>query len=202
MKKDAILFISIFCVLALISGGTYAYWMWQSDTNKSVIFNTSKSIEEYIIYDEGESHFVGDFQPSTNYCGGMSNTLSFSINTANANEEELAQLNKGILVNTIYMDVNSIQSNISASDSVHWVLVAGDSNVCSGYVATGTFKGVKSGDTITLLTDEVITTSTKTFTVWIWIDSAGSNLSSLSGETIDVNVWSQVDMLDVSEDRT
>lgn len=204
MKKDVILFVSIFLVLLLISGGTYAYWTWRSDTSKSVVFNTSKGIEEYILYDAGDSYFVGDFQPSSSFCDGMSNTLSFSLNTEGASAGELAQLNKGILVDTIKMDVNFVGSNTSSSNAVYWVLTSGDSSTCTGNLNSaidyGTFNGVNSGDVITLLDKEEITTSEKIYTVWIWIDSSGSNLSSLSGETIDVNVWSQIDMLDVSED--
>lgn len=184
-KKDIILFVSIFCVLALISGSTFAYWGWSSDTNKSVVFNTSHGIEEYIVYDAGEAHFVGNFQPSSTYCGGKSNTLSFSKTSEVAVETLMA---------TIKMDVNSIQSNISSSNYVKWAITSGDSSSCGTALASGTFYGKSSGDVITLLENQEITTSTKTFTIWLWIDSSGTNLSSLSGETIDVNIWTQIDM--------
>lgn len=201
-KRDIILFTAIFCLLSVIVGSTYAYWQWRSADDKTLVFNTSRAIKDYIIYDEGDSHFVGDFQPSDNYCGGMSNTLSFSLNTANMSSQELERLGNGMLVDTIKMDVNFIGSNTSASSAVYWVVTSGESTSCTGNLNNalnyGTFNGVRSGDVITLLSNEEITTSTKTFTVWIWIDSAGSNLSSLSGETIDVNVWSQIDMLDAS----
>ena len=184
-KKDIILFVSIFCVLALISGSTFAYWGWQSDTNKSVVFNVSSGIEEYITYDAGESRFVGNFQPSSNHCGGKSSTLSFSKSNEVAAETLLA---------TIKMDINSIQTNIRNSQYVKWSVTSGDSTSCGTALATGTFYGKNSGDVITLLADQEITTATKMYTVWLWIDSAGTNLGSLSGETIDVNIWSQIDM--------
>ena len=57
-KKDIILFASIFCILSLILGSTYAYWSWQSGTNKSVIFNTSKSIAEYIEGEEDITNYL------------------------------------------------------------------------------------------------------------------------------------------------
>ena len=189
-KKDIILFASIFCILSLILGSTYAYWSWQSGTNKSVIFNTSKSIAEYITYDEGESHFVGDFQPSSNYCGGMSNTISFS-KTSEASDVDL--------VATINMDVNYIGTDTKAATNVKWVLVSGNSTVCSGSVSSGTFNGINSGSTIKLAENIEITEATKTYTIWIWIDNSVTN-SLISGETIDVNIWSQIDMLDTSPD--
>ena len=191
-KKDIILFASIFCVLSLIVGSTYAYWGLRSSTNKSVVFNTSHGIEDYITYDEGDSHFVGDFQPSTNYCGGMSNTISFSKSTDVANETLMA---------TIKMDVNYIGSDTKSSNDVYWVITSGDSSSCTGNLSSalhyGTFNGVSTGSVITLEEAE-ITTSTQTFTIWVWINSAGTNLSSLSGETIDLNIWTQIDM--TSED--
>ena len=78
-KKDIILFISIFCVLGLIVGGTYAYWQWESSETTPVVFNTVMDIDDYIYYDGGESHFVGNFQPSDDYCGGKENADFFSI---------------------------------------------------------------------------------------------------------------------------
>lgn len=192
MKRDIVLFVSIFMVLLLISGGTYAYWEWQSNTNKSVVFNTSHGIEDYVIYDEGNSYFVGNFEPSANYCGGMSNTISFSKKSEIASEK---------LIATINMNVNSIESNTRNSNAVYWVITSGNSSSCTGNLSDalhyGTFNGKANGAVIPLETDVEITTSTKTFTVWVWINEKGSNLSLLSGETIDVNVWTQIDMTSV-----
>ena len=194
-KKDIILFMSIFCVLALISGSTYAYWGWSSTTNKSVVFNTSKEIEDYFVYDAGNSYFKGNFMPTANYCSGMSNTISFYKLSEVANET---------LTATIKLDVNHIGENIGKSNDVYWVITSGNTSSCTGDLSNalhyGTFNGVSSETktTISLETDVIVGTSSKTFTIWIWINSEGSNLSSLSGETIDVNVWTQVDM--TSED--
>ena len=186
VKKDFILFISIFCVLALISGSTFAYWQWQADTNKSVVFNTSHGIEDYITYNAGTSHFVGDFEPVSSFCNGMSNTISFSKSSVVANET---------LTATIKMDVNSTTTNIKNSNYVKWAITSGNSSNCGTALHTGTFKNVSSGATVTLETDVEITTSTKTFTIWLWVDSSGgTSLNSLSGETIDVNIWTQIDM--------
>lgn len=188
-RKDVILFVSIFCVLALIAGGTYAYWGWTSDTNKTVVFNTSKGIKDYFIYDSGDSHFVGNFRPSSTYCGGRSNTISFSKKTEVSSE---------VLTATIKMDVNKLGSNIRSSDYVGWAITSGnaDPSACTGSNAlhTGTFKNVANGSVITLETDIEVLTTTKTYTIWVWINENGQNLGNLSGETIDVNVWTQVDM--------
>ena len=122
-KKILILSIVLLLVVLLVAGGTYAYWTWNSEVNKDVVFNTSKSIAEYVIYDEGDSHFIGDFQPKSTFCQSTSNTLSFYKTSEAANVGLVASIN---------MDVNFVGSNIAASDSVYWVLTSGDNTIsCS-----------------------------------------------------------------------
>lgn len=189
MKKDIILFIVIFTVLLFVGGGTYAYWSWVSDERKEAGFVTSSSLEQYIRYDAGESHFVGNFQPSDSYCNdSIYNTIK--IGKTSAAKEMM-------LVSSIKLDVNSIGSNISSSDNVYWVVISGESSTCSSRkIASGTFKGVKKGDVLTLTTNRFVYTEdvVETYTIYIWIDSSGSN-ASLSGETLDVNVWTKIDQV-------
>lgn len=226
-KKYVTLFVTIFCIGMLIAGSTYAYWTWTSNTNKNIVFSTASGLEDYVIYDEGNSHFVGDFQPSDKYCGGISSTIAFSKTSEASNTS---------LVATINMDINKIEHNISSSDHVKWAVTYGDNNIdCSGEVPTvlqsGSFKGLTSGQTITLMSDielkkylkdnngvskemadslldksnanyndnlsnfrQNANSNYNMFTVWIWIDSSGSGLSNLSGETLDTNIWTQIDM--------
>ena len=196
-RKYILTLIAILVVVTvLVAGGTYAYWTWNSDVTKNVVFNTSKGISEYIVYDEGDSFFIGDFQPQSSFCQGASTTLSF-YKTSEVADVTLAA--------TINMDVNHIDSVVASSSAVHWILTKGDNTIlCSDglnstdVVASGTFFGVTSGNTITLKSHIEITTVEQKFTVWIWIDSTGSNLSNLSGKTIDTNIWTQIDMLDTS----
>ena len=178
----------------MVTGGSYAYWMWASNVNKNVVFNTISGLEGYIIYDEGESYFVGNFQPTDTFCQNVSNTISFKKTS------EVSELN---FLATIYMDINSIGENIGKSSDVYWVVTEGDNSItCESGLETetvlsyGTFNGAKSGDTIKLLDRIVVTEDNKQFTVWMWIDTNGTNLSSLSGETIDANVWTEFTMYD------
>ena len=189
-------FIVVLIILAvlLIAGGTYSLWLWTSNINKNVVFNTITGLEDYIIYDEGESYFVGNFQPTDTFCKNVSNSLSFKKTSKAAN------LN---LIATIYMDINSIGVNISKSDDVYWVITSGDKNIncVSGLegenvLGYGVFNGVKPGDRIKLLERIYVTEEVKSYTVWIWIDSNGTDLSKLSGETIDANVWTEFEMYD------
>lgn len=194
-KKDIVLFISIFCVLALIVGGTYAYWTWESSNtqNPQVVFNTIKDIDDYVYYDGGTSHFVGNFQPSSTYCGGKGNTLEFYVN-GNAPDE---MKETGILTATIKMDINNISSAISSSNYVKWAVTQGGESACSSDTlkSSGSFSGKTSGSTMTLLSNIVISEVSSKYTVWVWVDSAVGN--SLQGESLDVNIWTQIDMSSV-----
>ena len=66
-RKSTILTILIvFLIGMIITRGSYAYFAWASGENKNIIFNTASNLKNYIVYDEGESKFVGDFNVSNN----------------------------------------------------------------------------------------------------------------------------------------
>lgn len=202
-KKDVILFASIFCMLALIVGGTYAYWQWESadENDVQVIFNTMKGIDDYIYYSGGESHFVGNFNGSSNHCGGKGNTLEFYVkNDAPADLKEKDSSGKGIFLSTIKMDINHISSAISGSSYVNWAITGGGIGDCtSTTLASGSFSGKSAGSQLTLLANREIFVQSECsssklckYTVWVWVQNDG--VTSLKGESIDVNMWTQIDM--------
>ena len=86
-RKKRIILISIIIVLvlSLVVAGTYALWTGNSNVNKNVVFNTSKGMQYYIYYDAGESKFVGDFQASDTYTGGIHTTITMGKSSEIAN---------------------------------------------------------------------------------------------------------------------
>lgn len=66
-KKVFIIAITIFFIGLIITAGSYAFWAWNSTTDKNVVFSTSNELKRYIEYDEGESQFVGDLQVANSY---------------------------------------------------------------------------------------------------------------------------------------
>lgn len=193
-KKSIVLVVAILSLSLLVAGGTYAYWKWSSNTNKNVVFNTASGIQQYVVYDEGYSSFVGNFQPTATFCEGIHTTISFY---------KTNEITNTPLEATINMNVNSIGANTKASNDVYWVITSGDGTSCTGNLSSalahGTFNGRNNGDVITLLPNIEVSTSIKKYTVWIWIDQGGSNLSLLSGEKIDTNIWTQIDMVGDTE---
>ena len=204
MKKKAgtyivSLVVVLFFIMIVLSVGTYAYWRWTSDSekNKNVVFNTSGDISNYIVYDEGDSYFIGDFQPESAFCQSVNTTVSFY---------KTSDIEHVKIMASIYMDINSIGAAIAESDSVYWVITEGDNTIdcLNGFdsdsvIGYGTFNGAVAGDSKTLVRDIEVETEIKQFTVWIWLDSSGDNLGYLSGNTVDTHIWTQFDQVSTDE---
>jgi len=185
-KKYLLLTIGILLIGLMTIVGSFAFWTWNSSTDKSVVFNTSKALEEYIIYDSGESKFVGDFQVADSYTEGMHSTISVK-KTEDAKDHSLYA--------TIYMDINEIGEYMKVSPALKWAITSGDSSNVGKLLNQGVFYGQSSGDTIELKPSFEVTTTEQEFTVWIWLDSGESIDSNLTGETLDVNVFTQIDQI-------
>ena len=111
------------------------------------------------------------------------------------------------LVGTVLMDVNAIGEYMAKSSAVKWTITSGDASSADGdtcpsgstILNSGNFNGVSEDDTIELYSPFEVTTSEKQFTVWIWIDSNEAVSPNLTGETLDVEVYTQIDQ--IVEDR-
>ena len=169
-RKQIMAVIGILLLGVLVTGGSYSYWTWISNPDKNIVFNTSKELMEYIIYDEGESTFVGDFQVGSDYTDGIHSTISIS------KKEEASNAN---LTATINMDINSIGSNIASSKALKWVVTSGDSTNIGETLGSGNFLGTNSGDTMMLVPDIEVTTTIEKYTIWIWLDEGENPDSSL-----------------------
>ena len=184
-RKKRIILISIIIVLvlSLVVAGTYALWTWNSNVNKNVVFNTSKGMQYYIYYDAGESKFVGDFQASDSYTGGIHTTITMGKSS------EIANIG---LYATINMTIKAIGSNLANSNALKWVITKGNSTNPGTVLNSGSFIGHSLGDNIVLASSIEITTTNTEYTIWIWLDSSMNPGEEISGETIDASVWTQI----------
>ena len=184
-RKKRIILISIIIVLvlSLVVAGTYALWTWNSNVNKNVVFNTSKGMQYYIYYDAGESKFVGDFQVSDTYTGGIHTTITMGKSS------EIANIG---LYATINMTIKAIGSNLANSSALKWVITKGNSTNPGTVLNSGNFIGHSLGDNIVLAPSIEITTTNTEYTIWIWLDSSMNPGEEISGETIDASVWTQI----------
>ena len=86
-KRNTMLALIILFIGLIIVGGSYGYFTWISTVNKNVFLNTTSNLKKYIVYDEGDSRFVGDFKIGSTYTDGIYSTLSVykTQEAANAN---------------------------------------------------------------------------------------------------------------------
>ena len=192
-RKKRIILISIIIVLvlSLVVAGTYALWTWNSNVNKNVVFNTSKGMQYYIYYDAGESKFVGDFQASDTYTGGIHTTITMGKSS------EVANIG---LYATINMTIKAIGSNLANSSALKWVITKGNSTNPGTVLNSGSFIGHSLGDNIVLAPSIEITTTNTEYTIWIWLDSSMNPGEEISGETIDASVWTQINQGSTSDE--
>ena len=188
-KKIVILTIVVFFVGIIVTAGSYAFWSWTSTVNKNVVFNTANNLRNYIVYNEGESQFAGELNTGNTYTTGIHSTISIYKTTDVS------------LLATIHMDVNRIGEVMKKSTALKWVVTEGTATNVGSVLAQGNFIGVNAGDTLTLVPDINVTTTEKFYTVWIWLDSSLNPSSDLSGETLDTNVWTEINQMEGSEDR-
>ena len=181
-NKKLFLGLAIIFVLLFILGGSYAFWIWNSNTTKNVIFNTVGDLKNYIVYDEGESKFIGKLGLNS----PIYTTIAINKTTNDVN-----------LVATIHMNIKKIGSNMNTSQALKWKVTEGDSSSFSdNALASGNFINVNSGDTLTLADNIYVRLLTDNnpskYTIWVWLDSNESYDPGIVGETLDVHIWTDI----------
>ena len=183
-NRNIRLIIGVILLGLLIIAGTFSLWIWGSNENKDVVFNTSKKLQEYIIYDSGESKFVGDFQVGSSYTSGVHTTVSIY---------KSSEVNNVPLYATINMKVKSIGDNLS-SEALKWTVTKGNATSNGDVLASGNFSSLTTDSELALLTNFEVTTTMSEYTIWIWLDETLAS-PSMSDEILDVSVWTQVDQI-------
>ena len=184
-KKIVLMTIVVFVAGLIITGASYAFWSWSSNINKNVVFNTASNLKNYVIYNEGESNFTGELNASNNYLTGSIHSTISIYKTTNVN-----------LLATIHMDINQIGSNMKVSSALKWVVTEGTTSNVGSVLAKGNFIGTNNGDTLTLVPDLTVNTTETFYTIWIWLDASENPSDSLSGETLDTNIWTEINQVE------
>ena len=187
-RKGLLLAIAIVIMGMFITAGSYAFWSWASGTNKTVTYNTAKNLQNYIIYEVGNSQFSGQFKAVNSYTEGMSSTIMISKTSEAANVNLMA---------IIHMDINRIGDLMKSSAALKWLVTNSNSEI----LAQGNFVGANNGDTLDLVNNIEVTTTPTAYTIWIWLDKSLHPSSALSGETLDTNVWTEITQTAGAEDR-
>ena len=158
--KIYMIFGLIVLVIVVIVSGTYAYYVWttsDSDTTKIVA-----GIGAVTVTFDGGSDISANLRPVSDKSKGIIKNISVKADTTG-------------LVFNMYLDITSIDTDLK-DESFRYELYKGDTKVKEGnfsdsYLTSNTVICTKNNTNhIVLLTNESISTSKTSYTLYIWID--------------------------------
>ena len=161
-------------VIAVIVSGTYAYYVWttsDSDTTKIVA-----GIGAATVTFDGGSDINANLRPVSDKSKGIVKNISVKGDTTG-------------LVFNMYLDITSIDTGLK-DESFRYELYKGTTKVKEGnfsdsYLTSNTVTCTKNNTNhIVLLTNESISTSKTSYTLYIWIDGANyTNPNTMMNKT-------------------
>ena len=158
--KIYMIFSLVVLVMAVIVSGTYAYYVWttsDSDTTKIVA-----GVGAATVTFDGGSDINANLRPVSDKSKGIIKNISVKADTTG-------------LVFNMYLDITSIDTGLK-DESFRYELYKGTTKVKEGnfsdsYLTSNTVTCTKNNTNhIVLLTNESISTSKTSYTLYIWID--------------------------------
>ena len=174
--KIYMIFSLVVLVIVVIVSGTYAYYVWttsDSDTTKIVA-----GIGAATVTFNGGSDISANLRPVSDKSKGIVKNISVKADTTG-------------LVFNMYLDITSIDTGLK-DESFRYELYKGDTKVKEGnfsdsYLTSNTVTCSKNNTNhIVLLTNESISTSKTSYTLYIWIDGANyTNPNTMMNKTFN-----------------
>ena len=174
--KIYMIFSLVVLVIVVIVSGTYAYYVWttsDSDTTKIVA-----GIGAATVTFDGGSDINANLRPVSDKSKGIVKNISVKGDTTG-------------LVFNMYLDITSIDTGLK-DESFRYELYKGTTKVKEGnfsdsYLTSNTVTCTKNNTNhIVLLTNESISTSKTSYTLYIWIDGANyTNPNTMMNKTFN-----------------
>ncbi len=172
--KIYMIFSLVVLVIVVIVSGTYAYYVWttsDSDTTKIVA-----GVGAATVTFDGGSDINANLRPVSDKSKGIIKNISVKGDTTG-------------LVFNMYLDITSIDTGLK-DESFRYELYKGTTKVKEGnfsdsYLTSNTVTCTKNNTNhIVLLTNESISTSKTSYTLYIWIDGANyTNPNTMMNKT-------------------
>lgn len=151
-KYKTYMYIGIIILIISILGSTYAYYKY---VLASININTiTKGLDYYINYAKGTDITSGTLNPSTDYTGG--NSITITLNKKD---------NTYDIYGHIYLDITTISSTLSSSNALKYVVLEGTTKI-----SEGTLGGVSASKSYLLAVNIPLKTISTTYTVYLWFD--------------------------------
>ena len=180
-KSKLYMIISIIILLVVVIGSAYAYY-------RIVLFNDltvnpiTKGLDYYINYAKGTDITSSVLEPSSDYRGGNSVTITF-----------YKKDNTYDIYGHIYLDVTSVGATLSSSACLKYTVLS--NNII---ISQGTLGGIANGDSLLIAVNIPLSTEQTEYTVYLWLDDANSNASSAENETISATVRCEATMKEIN----
>lgn len=173
MKKNKIriLLIAIMLIIGIVTGGTYAYYIWHSSEGQKVNigFTAAPNLS---------CSAQGVDKVSASAASIIPTDCTDSTKASHVIKKEITTIvnGQGVAYTDMWLNVNEIGTYLASSKYFMYSLTTDGTNCNSGIVSKGNFKDLTVGDKVYLLESEksnnttAAPTTKKTYYLWIWLD--------------------------------
>ena len=172
LKKYKLYIIIGVSILILSVGGTLAYYIWSSNTN--AIVNTEVCTPT-VTFAGGSTINGVDMIPVLTKEEGTIKDIEVKKNST---------CNRDVTMN-LYLELTTFPTELAESSFVYELYKNSETMA----IASGNFANRKEGDTITLLSNQILNTSKDTYTLYIYIDGNVDNPSTMAGKNFLFKLW-------------
>ena len=158
--------------LVLSIGTTFAYYIWKSSTNAIVNLNICTPT---ITFAGGSTINGVDMIPVLTKEEGTIKDIEVKKNST---------CNRDVTMN-LYLELTTFPTELAESSFVYELYKNSETMA----IASGNFANKKEGDTITLLSNQILNTSKDTYTLYIYIDGNVDNPGTMAGKNFLFKLW-------------
>ena len=169
-KKILIIIIPILLILIII-GSTFAWVSWNSSTNTDV----SIDIDDCTVvqYNGGDDITSSSIIPTLTKEEGIIKEITIK-------QKNTCDVSSSV---NLYLQINNMGTGLNYQ-YFKWELYKNGSALTNG-----NFSGKATGNTITLTTNQAVTTTQDTYKLYLWIDGNVDNPASIDNQAFDFSVY-------------
>ena len=172
MNKYKLYMILGIIVLVLSVGSSFAYYIWKSSTNALVNLNVCTPT---VTFAGGSTINGVDIVPVLTKEEGTIKDIEVKKNST---------CNRDVTMN-LYLELTTFPTELSDSSFKYELYKNSETTA----IASGNFANKKEGDTITLLSNQILNTSKDTYTLYIYIDGNVDNPGTMAGKNFLFKLW-------------
>ena len=172
MNKYKLYMILGIIVLVLSVGSSFAYYIWKSTSNALVNLNVCTPT---ITFAGGSTINGVDIVPVLTKEEGTIKDIEVKKNST---------CNRDVTMN-LYLELTTFPTELSDS-SFKYELYKNSETMA---IASGDFSNREQGNTITLLSNQILNTSKDTYTLYIYIDGNVDNPGTMAGKNFLFKLW-------------